>query len=60
MTSFLTKNLYIYDNIVKIFIDESNVFDHDDITDDDKKFIIDLIDRTDFSFDVKIYNDSDM
>ena len=29
------------------------------ITDNDEKFIIDLIDRTNFSFDAKIYNDSD-
>ena len=29
------------------------------ITDNDEKFIIDLIDRTSFSFDAKIYNDSD-
>ena len=49
----------INDDIEGIFIDESNVFDHDDITDNDKKFIIDLIGRTDFTFDAKIYNDSD-
>ena len=45
--------------IQEVFMDKNNIFGHDDIADEDKKFIIDLIDRTDFSFDEKIYNDFD-
>ena len=47
------------DDIQGIFIDESNFFDNENITDDDKKLIIDLIDGTDLASDRKIYNDSD-
>ena len=49
----------INDDIERIFIDESNISDHDDITDNDKKIIIDLTNRTNWSFDAKICNDSD-
>ena len=49
----------INDDIEGIFIDESNIFDHDDMTDKDEKFIIDITDGSNFSFDAKIYNDSD-
>ena len=56
----LRKTLFSWENdIQEIFINENNIFDHDDITDEDKKFIIDLVDRTDFIFDGKTYNDSD-
>lgn len=47
------------DDIQGIFIDENNFFDNENITDDDKKLIIDFIDGTDFASDRKIYNDSD-
>ena len=56
---------------IENFIDENNIFAWNrkfywwkqyiwswQITDVDKKVIIDLIDRTNFSFDGKIYNDS--
>ena len=49
----------INDDIERIFIDESNISDHDDITDNDKKIIIDVTNRTNWSFDAKICNDSD-
>ena len=49
----------INDDIERIFIDESNISDHDDITDNDKKIIIDLTNRTNWSSDAKISNDSD-
>lgn len=41
------------------FVDENNLFDNKDITDEDKKFTIDLIDRTNFSSNRKSYNDYD-
>ena len=56
---------------IENFIDENNIFAWNrkfywwkqyiwswQITDVDKKVIINLIDRTNFSFDGKIYNDS--
>ena len=33
-----------------IFIDKNNIFDPGDITNEDKKFVNDLFDRTEFSF----------
>lgn len=38
-----------------IFIDENNIFENDNIEEEDKKFILDLIDRTDFSMDRNIF-----
>ena len=35
--------------IKDLFIDDNNLFENDDITDEDKNFIVDLIDKTDFS-----------
>ena len=42
--------------IQDLFIDDNNLFKNDDITDEDKKFILDLTDRTDFTSDRKISN----
>ena len=44
-------------HIQEIFIDENNIFDGNEINDESKKIIIDLNDRTGFSFDGKICND---
>lgn len=41
------------------FVDEKNLFDNKDITDESKKFTSDLIDRTNFSSDRKNYDDYD-
>ena len=41
-------------DIQEIFVNENNIFDHHDITDENKKIIIDLIDRTDFNFYSKV------
>ena len=38
-----------------IFIDESNIFDNDNIEEEDKKIILHLTDRTDFSMDRNIF-----
>ena len=38
-----------------IFVDENNIFENDNIEEEDKKFILDLIDRTDFSMDRNIF-----
>lgn len=42
-----------------IFIDENNIFENDNIEEEDKKFILDLIDRTDFSMDRNIFPEED-
>ena len=39
-----------------MFIDDSEIFANDDVSADDKKFILDLIDKTDFSFETKIHD----
>ena len=35
--------------IKDLFIDDNNLLENDDITDEDKNFIVDLIDKTNFS-----------
>ena len=42
-----------------IFIDENNIFENDNIEEEDKKFILNLIDRTDFSMDRNIFPEED-
>lgn len=42
-----------------IFIDENNIFENDNIEEEDKEFILDLIDRTDFSMDRNIFPEED-
>ena len=41
-----------------LFVNDNNSFENDDITAEDKKFIMDLIDRTDFSPDRKFFKSS--
>ena len=40
-------------DIEKIFIDNNDILDHDEISESDQKFIINLINRTDFITDTK-------
>ena len=40
-------------DIKDFFIDDSDIFDSDEISESDKKFIMDLIDRTSFIADTK-------
>ena len=44
--------------IEDLFIDNNSLFRNDDITDDDEKFIMELIARTRFSSDRKIFDDT--
>ena len=39
--------------ILEIFANKNDLFDHDDINNEDRKFIINLIGRTNFNFDGK-------
>ena len=43
-----TEDLFIYDN--------DELFNYDEITPEDKKFIMDIIDRTDFNSNKQIFN----
>ena len=45
--------------IEELFIDDSEIFESDDISEDDKKVILDLIDGTDFSFNSKMFDQDD-
>ena len=45
--------------IEELFIDNNKIFESDDISEDDKKFILDSVDRTDFSFNTKIFDQDD-
>ena len=45
--------------IEELFIDDNKIFESDDISEDDKKFILDPVDRTGFSFNSKIFNQDD-
>ena len=40
-------------DIENFFIDDNDVFDHDEISESNRKFIMDLIDRTNFIADTK-------
>ena len=42
-----------------LFIDDNNLLENDDITDEDKKFIMELIDRTEFSSYRKAFDGSE-
>ena len=42
-----------------IFIDENDLFDGDDVSPEDKKFIVGLIDRTNFAGDREFYDRDD-
>ena len=41
------------------FTDENNIFENDNIEEEDKKFILDLIDRTNFSMDENIFHEEE-
>ena len=43
----------------ELFIDNNKIFESDDISEDDKKFILYPVDRTDFSFNTKIFDQDD-
>ena len=45
----------IIPDIEDFFIDEKNIFKNDNIEEEDKKFILDLIDKADFSMDRNIF-----
>ena len=45
----------IIPDIEDFFIDEKNIFKNDNIEEEDKKFILDLIDKADFSMNRNIF-----
>ena len=42
-------------DIEKIFIDDNDIFDHDEISERSQQFIMDLIDQTNFTADTNIF-----
>ena len=59
MIDEVNKQTLVNKDIEDIFIDENDLFDGDDVSPDNKKFIMDLIDRTNFADERKIYNGAD-
>ena len=42
-------------DIEKFFIDDNDIFDHDEISESSQQFIMDLIDQTNFIADTNIF-----